>query len=91
MRRELLRLEEMMIDAAEQAHVALELHGAGRSLDAAPIELKTRFAEVPWQQPTRLRNRIDPPHDSQGSRLPGFAESLRKVLVLVQAGDADGD
>ena len=68
----------------------------GEASTQVPGDLKTRFAEIPWQQPTRLRNRIVHGywsidlailHTTARDQLPDFAESLRKLLALVQAED----
>ncbi|HEY1616719.1 MAG TPA: HepT-like ribonuclease domain-containing protein [Streptosporangiaceae bacterium] len=53
-------------------------------------ELKTRFPDVTWQQPSRLRNRIvhgywsvdvDILYTVATSQLPEFVADLRKVLA----------
>ncbi len=68
----------------------------GEASTQLPDDLKARFAEIPWQQPTRLRNRIVHGywsidlailHTTARDQLPGFAASLREVLALVQDGD----
>jgi uncharacterized protein with HEPN domain len=52
-------------------------------------EVKTRFPEVGWDQPARLRNRIihgywsidlEILHTTATDLLPGFIEELRRVL-----------
>ena len=72
----------------------------GEASTQLPADLKTRFAEVPWRQPTRLRNRIVHGywsidlailHAAARDQLPDFADSLRKVLVLAQAEEVDSD
>ncbi len=52
-------------------------------------EVKTRFPDIAWQQPARLRNRIIHGywsidlavlHTTATEQLPSFAEDLRRVL-----------
>jgi uncharacterized protein with HEPN domain len=54
-------------------------------------ELKERFADVMWQQPTRLRNRIvhgywsidmEILHTTATEHLPAFADDLRNTTNL---------
>jgi uncharacterized protein with HEPN domain len=58
-------------------------------------EVKTRFPDVTWQQPMRLRNRIvhgywpidlEVLHTTATAQLPAFADDLRKVLNTVGQG-----
>ncbi len=57
-------------------------------------EIKARFAEVSWQQPIRLRNRIihgywsidlQVLHTTASEQLPAFTEGLRRALSSLQA------
>jgi uncharacterized protein with HEPN domain len=57
-------------------------------------EVKEQFADVPWRQPARLRNRIvhgywsidlDIVHTTAQEQLPGFAADLKRVLTAVSA------
>jgi uncharacterized protein with HEPN domain len=61
-------------------------------------ELKARFPHIPWQQPTRLRNRIihgywsidlEILHTTATEQLPAFAADLRAVLDALNAGTQD--
>jgi uncharacterized protein with HEPN domain len=67
-------------------------------------EVKSRFPDVPWQQPSRLRNRIvhgywsielDVLRTTAQDQLPDFVDWLRRILVLlaadVQGNDEDGE
>lgn len=56
-------------------------------------EVKARFAEISWQQPARLRNRIiygywsidlQVLHTTASKQLPAFAEKLRRALSSLQ-------
>jgi hypothetical protein len=71
----------------------VELHGAGGSLDSGLGELKSRFKDVGWQQPSRLRNRVvhgyraidlEILHVTAIDFLPGFIASLRTVLLAIE-------
>ena len=61
-------------------------------------ELKQRFPEVPWQQPSRLRNRIvhgywsidlEILHTTAQDQLPDFVVELRRVLATLRAEDSE--
>jgi len=63
---------------------------------AAQLEdaIKARFSEVPWSQPSRLRNRIvhgywtvdfEILHNTATNLLPGFIEQLKAVLDVLEA------
>lgn len=67
---------------------------AAAQLDDA---VKTRFPEVPWTQPSRLRNRIihgywsidlEILHTTATDLLPGFVKQLRTVLDVLEAEEA---
>jgi uncharacterized protein with HEPN domain len=64
---------------------------AAAQLDAA---IKSRFQEVPWTQPARLRNRVihgywsidlQILHNTATDVLPGFARQLQTVLDVLEA------
>ena len=64
----------------------------GEASGQLSAEVRDKFPDVPWQQPTRLRNRIvhgywsidlDVLHTTAVEQLPAFITSLRKVLVSV--------
>ena len=61
-------------------------------------KVKTRFPEVPWAQPARLRNRIihgywsidlEILHTTATDLLPQFLEQLRDVLQALEAEEGD--
>jgi uncharacterized protein with HEPN domain len=66
---------------------------------AQPSEaVKQRFPEIPWQQPTRLRNRIvhgywsidmEILHTTANDQLPSFAAELRRVRDTLTAESQD--
>ncbi len=58
--------------------------------------LKERFPEVPWQQPSRLRNRIvhgywsidlDLLHTTARDQVPGLIVAIRRVLAVLVDGE----
>lgn len=64
----------------------------GEASGQLSAEVRDKFPDVPWQQPTRLRNRIvhgywsidlDVLHTTAVEQRPAFITSLRKVLVSV--------
>jgi uncharacterized protein with HEPN domain len=66
---------------------------ASAQLDA---EIKARFAEIPWAQPARLRNRVvhgywsidlEILHTTAVDLLPVFVDQLRVVLAVLEAED----
>lgn len=73
----------------------------GEAATQLPADLKTEFPEIPWQQPTRLRNRIvhgywsidvDILLTTAADHLPALAEQLRGLhATLDQHSDVDPD
>ena len=71
----------------------------GEAAAQLPEQLKTEFSEIPWQQPTRLRNRIvhgywsidvDILLTTAADHLPGLADQLRRLhAALDQEPDVD--
>lgn len=58
--------------------------------------VKERFPEIPWAQPSRLRNRVihgywsvdlEILHTTATNLLPGFIEQLRDALGVLEADD----
>lgn len=64
----------------------------GEAAAGVSDDLKLRFPEVPWRNPTRLRNRVvhgywsvdfSVLHTTAREQLAGFAEQLRTVLDII--------
>ena len=71
----------------------------GEASAQLPGEFKARFPQVPWQQPTRLRNRIvhgywsidlQILHTTAQTQLQDFADEVRKILITLYAEDGSG-
>jgi len=71
----------------------------GEAAAQLPGEIKRRFPEVPWQLPSRLRNRIvhgywsidlDVLHTTAQFQLPDFVAEVSRVLASITAQDDDG-
>jgi uncharacterized protein with HEPN domain len=87
------------LQADRQRHDALlwNFTVLGEAAGQLSDEVKMRFPEVAWQQPTRLRNRIvhgywsidlDVLYTTATEQLPPFTSDLRKVLSALGGGDA---
>jgi uncharacterized protein with HEPN domain len=66
----------------------------GEAAAQLSAEVKARFPEVPWAQPSRLRNRVvhgywsidlEILHATATDVLPSFTEELRSVLEALEA------
>ena len=110
MQRDLLLLGEM-IEAAERAiqltdGVTVDELQADRLRKESLLwnftvlgEAAAQLTEIPWQQPSRLRNRIvhgywsidmEILHTTASEQLPSFAADLRRVLDALTADAQDG-
>ena len=92
-----LTAEDLQADRLRSESLLWNFTVLGEAAAQVSDELKERFAEIPWQQPTRLRNRIihgywsidmEVLHTTANDQLPSFAADLRKVLHALIA-DAD--
>ncbi len=83
------------LDADRQRHDALlwNFTVLGEAAGQLSDEVTTRFPEVPWQQPVRLRNRIvhgywsadiEIMHTTATEQLPEFIAALRNVLDMLR-------
>ena len=68
----------------------------GEATTQLPDELKARFPEIPWAQPSKLRNRVihgywsvdlEILHTTAEDQLPEFTEQLRAALAELEGED----
>lgn len=66
----------------------------GEAAAQLSAEIRERFPDIAWQQPSRLRNRIvhgywsidlEVLHTTAADRLPAFLSDLRSVLAILSA------
>lgn len=82
-------VEDLAADRTRRDALLWNFTVLGEAANQLTDELKAQHATVPWQQPTRLRNRIvhgywaidlDILHNTALRQLPSFAEQLQQVL-----------
>ncbi len=65
----------------------------GEAASQVPDEVKARFPNIPWAQPSRLRNRLihgywsidlELLHTTAQDQLPAFADQLRAALAELE-------
>ena len=87
-----LTVAELSADQLRRDALLWNFTVLGEAATQLPQEIKTRFPEVPWQQPARLRNRIvhgywsidlDILHTTAETQLPDFAAEVRRVLAVL--------
>lgn len=66
----------------------------GEAASQLADEVKTRFPDIPWAQPSKLRNRvihgywsidIEILHTTAEDQLPGFVDQLRHALAVLES------
>ena len=89
-----ISVEELQADRLRAESLLWNFTVLGEAAAQLSDELKTRFPDVPWQQPDRLRNRIvhgywsidmEILHTTASDQLPAFAAELRTVLGALNA------
>lgn len=87
-------VEELTVDRQRRDALLWNFTVLGEAAAQVSEEIKTRFPEVAWQQPARLRNRIvhgywsidlDVLHTTASQQLPAFADDLRRALAALVA------
>lgn len=87
-------VEELGVDRQRRDALLWNFTVLGEAAAQVSARLKERFPAVPWQQPSRLRNRIvhgywsidlEILHTTASEQLPGFAAELRKVFATISA------
>ena len=70
----------------------------GEAANQVSADLRDRFDDIPWREPTRLRNRVvhgywpidvEIVHTTATDQLPGLVSQLRLVLEELRADDGD--
>lgn len=81
-----LTLEQLQADQLRNESLLWNFTVLGEAASQLSSVLKERFADIPWQQPARLRNRIvhgywsidlEILHTTATDQLPAFATGLR--------------
>jgi uncharacterized protein with HEPN domain len=84
-----LSVEQLVADRQRRDALLWSYTVLGEASAKLSSELRSRFSEVPWQQPSRLRNRIvhgywsidlEILHTAATEQLPSFIEDLRRIL-----------
>jgi uncharacterized protein with HEPN domain len=95
-----LSMDELGQDRQRQEALLWSPTILGEALTQVTPSLKSRFPEIPWRQPSRLRNRIvhgywsidlSGLHVTTRDQMPDLLVALREVLatVLEETGGAD--
>jgi uncharacterized protein with HEPN domain len=84
-----LSVEQLVADRQRRDALLWNYTVLGEASAKLSSELRRRFPDVPWQQPSRLRNRIvhgywsidlEILHTTATEQLPSFIEDLRRIL-----------
>ena len=97
-----LTLEQLQADQLRNESLLWNFTVLGEAASQLSSVLKERFADIPWQQPARLRNRIvhgywsidlEILHTTATDQLPAFATGLRTILdtLAAESHDAPAD
>lgn len=87
-----ITLEQLQADRLLAESLLWNFTVMGEAASQLTEHLKSRFPEVPWQQPVRLRNRIvhgywsidlEILHTTASDHLPTFVAELRSVLNVL--------
>ena len=92
-------VDELQADRLRKESLLWNFTVLGEAAAQVSESVKERFPQIPWQQPSRLRNRIvhgywsidvEILHTTASDQLPPFAGDLRRVLDALTAEAADG-
>jgi len=87
-------VDELQADRLRKESLLWNFTVLGEAAAQVSESVRERFAEIPWQQPSRLRNRIvhgywsidmEILHTTATDQLPSFADDLRRVLDALTA------
>jgi len=85
--------DELQADRQRRDALLWNFTVLGEAVGQLSASVKSRFPEIAWQQPLRLRNRIihgywsidmDVLHTTANEQLPGFVDDLRRVLAALE-------
>ena len=89
-------IEDLAADRTRREALLWNFTVLGEASTQLSVELRQRFADVPWRQPARRRNRIVHGywsidlaivHTTAQEQLPAFAADLKRVLAAVSRDD----
>ena len=89
-------IEDLAADRTRREALLWNFTVLGEASTQLSVELRHRFADVPWRQPARLRDRIVHGywsidlaivHTTAQEQLPAFAADLKRVLAAVSRDD----
>ena len=89
-----IALEQLQADQLRIESLLWNFTVLGEAASQVSSEVKDRFADIPWQQPARLRNRIvhgywsidlEILHTTATEQLPAFASELRNAFDILTA------
>jgi uncharacterized protein with HEPN domain len=92
-------VNELQADRLRKESLLWNFTVLGEAAAQVTESVRDRFPEIPWQQPSRLRNRIvhgywsidmEILHTTASEQLPSFAADLRRVLDALTADAEDG-
>jgi uncharacterized protein with HEPN domain len=92
-------VNELQADRLRKESLLWNFTVPGEAAAQVTESVRDRFSEIPWQQPSRLRNRIvhgywsidmEILHTTASEQLPPFAADLRRVLDALTADAEDG-
>jgi uncharacterized protein with HEPN domain len=89
-------LEELSEDRQRRDALKWNFTVLGEASSQLSAEIQSRFPDIPWRQPARLRNRIvhgywsidlSVLYSTAEEQLPKFAGDVRRVLAMLTAED----
>jgi uncharacterized protein with HEPN domain len=92
-------VDELQADRLRKESLLWNFTVLGEAAAQVSESVRDRFPEIPWQQPSRLRNRIvhgywsidmEILHTTASDQLPAFADDLRRVMDALTAEAEDG-
>lgn len=87
-------LEDLGLDRQRRDALLWNFTVMGEAASQLADEVKTRFPDIPWAQPSKLRNRvihgywsidIEILHTTAEDQLPDFVNQLRHALAVLES------